>query len=292
MIPKEILKKVRRIQITTSRMVNDVFAGQYLSVFKGRGMEFDEVREYQPGDEVRDIDWNVTARMGRPFVKKFMEERELTVMLLVDMSASSRFGTRLRFKNELAAELCSVLAFSAIRNKDKVGLIIFTDRIEKFIPPGKGSRHVLRVIREVLYFNPRGKKTDITAALNYLNQVTRRKTVSFLVSDFETSGFDRALKIANKRHDLIAVSITDPRERELPDVGMIRLRDAETGEEMLVDTSSPDLRKLFQERNRREEEDLLKLFRANKIDHIRLSTDRPYEKEILRFFRQRERKFH
>lgn len=292
MIPKEILKKVRRIQITTSRMVNDVFAGQYLSVFKGRGMEFDEVREYQPGDEVRDIDWNVTARMGRPFVKKFMEERELTVMLLVDMSASSRFGTRRRFKNELAAELCSVLAFSAIRNKDKVGLIIFTDRIEKFIPPGKGSRHVLRVIREVLYFQPRGKKTDITAALDYLNQVTRRKTVTFLVSDFETSGFDRALKVANKRHDLIAVTITDPRERDLPDVGLIRLRDAETGEEMLVDTSSPDLRKLFRERSRRDEEELIRLFRVHNIDHIRLTTDRPYEKELLRFFRRRERKFH
>ena len=292
MIPKEILKKVRRIQITTSRMVNDVFAGQYLSVFKGRGMEFDEVREYQPGDEVRDIDWNVTARMGRPFVKKFMEERELTVMLLVDMSASSRFGTRRRFKNELAAELCSVLAFSAIRNKDKVGLIIFTDRIEKFIPPGKGSRHVLRVIREVLYFQPRGKKTDITAALNYLNQVTRRKTVTFLVSDFETAGFERALKVANKRHDLIAVTITDPRERELPDVGLIRLRDAETGEEMLVDTSRADLRKLFRERNRRDEEELLKLFRANNIDHIPLATDRPYEKDLIRFFRRRESRLH
>jgi len=292
MIPKEILKKVRRIQITTSRMVNDVFAGQYLSVFKGRGMEFDEVREYQPGDEVRDIDWNVTARMGRPFVKKFMEERELTVMLLVDMSASSRFGTRRRFKNELAAELCSVLAFSAIRNKDKVGLIIFTDRIEKFIPPGKGSRHVLRVIREVLYFQPRGKKTDITAALNYLNQVTRRKTVTFLVSDFETAGFERALKVANKRHDLIAVTISDPRERELPDVGLIRLRDAETGEEMLVDTSRADLRKLFRERNRRDEEELLKLFRANNIDHIPLATDRPYEKDLIRFFRRRESRLH
>lgn len=292
MIPKEILKKVRRIQITTSRMVNDVFAGQYLSVFKGRGMEFDEVREYQTGDEVRDIDWNVTARMGRPFVKKFMEERELTVMLLVDMSASSRFGTRRRFKNELAAELCSVLAFSAIRNKDKVGLIIFTDRIEKFIPPGKGSRHVLRVIREILYFQPRGKRTDIAAALNYLNKITRRKTVTFLVSDFETAGFERALKIANKRHDLIAVRITDPRERELPKVGLIRLRDAETGEEMLVDTSRSDLRKLFQERTLREEEKLLQLFRANNIDHILLTTDRPYEKELLRFFRQRERKLH
>jgi uncharacterized protein (DUF58 family) len=226
MIPKEILKKIRRLQIVTNRVVSDVFAGEYLSVFKGRGMEFNEVREYQPGDEERDIDWNVTARMGRPFVKKFVEERELTVMLLVDASASSRFGTRDRFKSELAAELCAVLAFSAIRNKDRVGLVIFTDRIEKFVPPGKGSRHVLRVIREVLYFRPQGRGTDISLALDYLNRVIRRRSVVFLVSDFLAAGFERALRVSARRHDLVALLVRDPREEELPPAGLVRLEDA------------------------------------------------------------------
>jgi uncharacterized protein (DUF58 family) len=292
MIPKEIIKKIRRIQITTNRMVSDVFAGEYLSVFKGRGMEFDEVREYQPGDEVRDIDWNVTARTGRPFVKKFVEERELTVMLLVDASGSSQFGSRQRFKSELAAELCAVLAFSAIRNKDKVGLIIFTDRIERFVPPAKGSRHVLRVIREVLYFQPRGRATDISLALEYLNKVTRRQTVSFLVSDFKTSGFEKALKIASKRHDLIAVMVSDPREKSLPATGLVSLRDAETGEEILVDTSDKDLRRRFREGTSKEEEEILKVFRSDDVDCIQVSTDQPYELALLRFFRRRERRIH
>lgn len=292
MIPREILKKIQRIQITTNRMVSDVFGGEYRSVFKGRGMEFNEVREYQPGDEVRDIDWNVTARMGRPFIKKFVEERELTVMLVVDASGSSQFGSRKRFKSELAAELCAVLAFSAIRNKDKVGLIIFTDRIEKFVPPGKGSRHVLRVIREVLYFKPRGKKTDISLALEYLNKVTRRSTVAFLVSDFKTSGFEKALKIASKRHDLIAVMVSDPREKELPAVGLVRLMDAETGEEILLDTSDRSLRRRFEKQSHREEEETLKVFRQSDVDCIQVSTDQPYEAALLRFFRRRERRIH
>ncbi len=290
MLPKEIIKKIQRIQIRTNRMVSDVFSGEYQSVFKGRGMEFDEVREYQPGDEVRDIDWNVTARYGRPFVKKFVEERELTVMLLVDASASSRFGTRGQFKSELAAELCAVLAFSAIRNKDKVGLIIFTDRIEKFVPPGKGSRHVLRVIRELLYYQPEGKGTDIELALSFLNRVTRRKTVSFLVSDFRSSGYEKALKIANKRHDMISIMISDPREKELPPVGLIRLRDAESGEEILIDTRDKSVRENYRSRNRDEEEGILKLFRSTDVDCVRVSTAAPYVPALMRFFRQREKR--
>ncbi|MFH1038747.1 MAG: DUF58 domain-containing protein [PVC group bacterium] len=290
MLPKEIIKKIQRIQIRTNRMVSDVFSGEYQSVFKGRGMEFDEVREYQPGDEVRDIDWNVTARYGRPFIKKFVEERELTVMLLVDASASSRFGTRRQFKSELAAELCAVLAFSAIRNKDKVGLIIFTDRIEKFVPPGKGSRHVLRVIRELLYFQPEGKGTDIEMALGYLNRVTRRRTVSFLVSDFRASGYEKALTIANKRHDIISVMIGDPGEKELPPVGLIRLRDAESGEEILVDGSDQEIRRRYRDRNRQEEENTVRIFRSSDVDCVRVSTDTPYVPALMRFFRQRERR--
>ena len=292
MLPKEIIKKIQRIQIRTNRMVSDVFSGEYQSVFKGRGMEFDEVREYQPGDEVRDIDWNVTARYGRPFIKKFVEERELTVMLLVDASASSRFGTRKQFKSELAAELCAVLAFSAIRNKDKVGLIIFTDRIEKFVPPAKGSRHVLRVIRELLYFRPEGTGTDIEMALGYLNRVTRRRTVSFLVSDFRPSGYEKALKIANKRHDIISVMISDPRELELPAIGLIRLRDAESGEEILIDSRDEGIRRNFRERNREEEEEILKIFRSADVDCIRVSTDVPYVPALMRFFQRRERRIH
>ena len=268
-------------------MVSDVFSGEYHSVFKGRGMEFDEVREYQPGDEVRDIDWNVTARFGRPFTKKFVEERELTVMLLVDASGSSQFGTRGQFKNELAAEICAVLAFSAIRNKDKVGLIIFTDRIEKFVPPAKGSRHVLRVIREILYFRPEGLKTDIEGALGFLNRVTRRRSVAFLVSDFRDQGFEKSLTIAGKRHDLISIMISDPREHELPPVGLIGLRDAESGELFEIDTSRRSFRKHYREKNREEEELLMKIFRRADVDCIRLTTGEPYVTALRRFFLQR-----
>jgi uncharacterized protein (DUF58 family) len=240
MIPREILKKIRRIQITTSRMVADVFAGQYQSVFKGKGMEFYEVREYLPGDEIRSIDWNVTARMGNPYVKKFVEERELTVMLLLDMSLSCYFGSVRQLKSQLAAELCSVLAFSAIQNNDKIGLIAFTDRIEKFIPPRKGLTHVLRVIREALYFKPQGRGTDIPKAIEYLNRVTTRKTVTFIISDFYSREFKKALSIANKRHDIIAITITDPREINLPNIGIIKLEDAETQNSYLIDTSDSD----------------------------------------------------
>ncbi len=290
MLPKELIRKIQRIQIRTKRMVSDVFSGEYHSVFKGRGMEFDEVREYQPGDEVRDIDWNVTARFGRPFIKKFVEERELTVMLLVDASGSSWFGTRERFKNELAAEVCAVLAFSAIRNKDKVGLIIFTDQIEKFVPPAKGSRHVLRVIREILYFRPRATGTDIEGALGFLNRVTRRHSVAFLVSDFQDRGFEKSLRLAGKRHDLISILVADPREEELPAVGLIGLQDAESGETIEVATSNRRVREAYRRRRRKEEEQLLKAFRGADVDCIRISTDRPYVTALRRFFLQREKR--
>ncbi|HYW68387.1 MAG TPA: DUF58 domain-containing protein, partial [bacterium] len=235
MIPQEILKKIRRIEIRTRRLVADVFSGEYQSVFKGRGMEFTEVREYLPGDDIRSIDWNVTARTGTPYIKKFEEERELTIMFVVDASGSGAFGSVSRFKAELAAELCAVLAFSATRNNDRVGLVMFSDRIEKVVPPQKGRRHVLRVVRELLYSTPEGTGTDIPMALDYLANVVRRHAVVFLVSDFQTSGYDRALAVANRRYDLIAVDVSDPREQELPRVGLVELEDAETGERISVD---------------------------------------------------------
>lgn len=290
MIPKEILDKVQRIQIYTKHMVNNVFAGEYKSVFKGRGMEFDEVREYQPGDEIRTIDWNVTARMGHPYVKQFVEERELTVILLVDMSASGSFGTIDRTKSELAAELGAVLAFSAIRNKDKVGLILFTDTVEKYIPPRKGNRHVLRVIRELLYYKPIGTKTDINCALEYLNDVTTRKTVTFLISDFLSAGYEKALQIANKRHDVIAVMIGDPREREFVPLGIMALEDTETGECILVDTRDKELREKFSERANKKHKETLSIFRQSNIDCIEVNTAEPYIEALMKFFRMRARR--
>jgi uncharacterized protein (DUF58 family) len=290
MIPKEILRKVQRIQITTRHMVTDVFAGEYESVFKGRGMEFDEVREYQPGDEIRTIDWNVTARMGHPYVKRFVEERELTVMLVVDASSSGKFGTVKQLKNELAAEICAVLAFAAIKNNDKVGLIIFTDRIEKFVPPKKGTTHVLRAIRELLYFQPQHRETNIAVALEYLRKVTTRRTVTFLVSDFMSAGYEKPLRIANKRHDIIAITITDPRELELPQIGFVELQDAETGEILLIDTTDANTRKAFNVLNTRQLRDREELFRSMEVDAIDVRTDRPYVEPIMHFFRMRERR--
>lgn len=292
MIPKEILDKVRRIQIYTTHVVNNVFAGEYESVFKGRGMEFDEVREYQPGDDVRTIDWNVTARMGHPYVKRFVEERELTVMLLVDMSASGTFGTINRTKNELAAEIGAVLAFSAIRNKDKVGLILFTDKVEKFIPPRKGTSHVLRVIRELLYFKPKGTQTDITCALDYLNKVTIRKTVTFIISDFFASGYKNALQIANKRHDIITILVEDPRERQLAPIGIVELEDSETGEKIFVDTRDKYLLKQYAELTNNRRIQTLNVFRHAGIDCIQVDTKKPYIEPLLRFFRMREKRVH
>jgi uncharacterized protein (DUF58 family) len=289
-IPKEILKKVRQIEIRTNREVTDVLGGQYHSVFKGRGMEFEEVREYLPGDEVRSIDWNVTARFGHPYIKKFKEERELTVMLVVDVSASGQFGSVRQSKNELAAELAAVLAFSAIRNNDKVGLIMFTDRIERFVAPKKGRRHVLRVIREILAFEPQGTGTDLGLALDYLNHVQRRRAVCFLISDFQDEDFQKKLRVAGKRHDLVALSVRDPREEELPAVGLVELRDAETGERAIVDTFDRSVRETFALEAKARLESLRQRLRSTAVDQVEIRTDADYMRPLIRFFRMRKRR--
>jgi uncharacterized protein (DUF58 family) len=295
---REILKKVRQIEIRTRRLVNDSMAGQYHSVFKGRGMDFDEVREYVAGDEVRMIDWNVTARAGRPFVKKFTEERELTMLLLVDVSASGNFGSTTQSKREMAAELASVLAFSAIRNSDKVGLILFSDRIEQYIPPKKGRRHVLRVVREILYFEPAGRGTDIVGALDFANRVLKRRAVAFLVSDFESSGnqaqalgsLRRAIRLANKRHDLVALRIQDRREHELPDVGILAIEDAETGELLEIDTANPQVRTRFAQIASERSAAVRRTLNAEAVDSLELETGVSYVPPLMHFFKSRERR--
>jgi uncharacterized protein (DUF58 family) len=291
MIPREILKQVRRVEIATRGLVNDVFSGEYHSVFKGRGMNFAEVREYQHGDDIRSIDWNVTARTGTPFVKVFDEERELTVMLVVDVSASGEFGSRSRMKGEVAVEICAVLAFSAIKNNDKVGLIIFSDRIEKFVPPRKGRRHVLRVLRELLYFRPEGRGTDIAGALEYLARVVRRRAVVFVVSDFFATGYQKALAVAGRRHDTIVIRMGDPRERELPAVGYLELEDAETGEQLTVNVSDPVFREAFHREVTDTQAALEREFRKTGVDIVEISTDRPYADRLMRFFQQRAKRF-
>lgn len=291
MIPTEILKKVEQIEIQTRGLVNDVFSGEYHSVFKGRGMEFSEVREYQIGDDVRTIDWNVSARVGHPYVKVFEEERELTVMLLIDVSSSGEFGTVKRMKGEIAVEICALLAFSAIKNNDKVGLIIFTDKIEKYVPPKKGKQHVLRVLRELLYFEPEAKKTNISKALEYFSSVVRKRSIVFLISDFLSEDFSSALKIANKKHDVVAVRINDPRENSLPDVGFIELEDAETGEIAAFDTNDPALRDLYTRTISREKEQRDKLFKSMNVDSIDISTDGSYIEPLIKFFRMRAKRF-
>ncbi len=290
MIPTEVIKKIRRIEIRTKRLVTDVFSGAYQSVFKGRGIEFTEVREYLPGDDIRAIDWNVTARMGHPFVKKYDEERELTIVFLVDASGSGSFGTVERLKSELAAELCALLAFSAIRNNDRVGLVIFTDRVEKVVPPRKGRRHVLRVVRELLYHEPEGKGTDIAGALDYLSNVVRRHAVVFLVSDFLAEGYERSLAVANRRYDLIAVEMSDPRERELPRLGLVEFEDPETGERVAIDTGRARFAERFAAEVERVEEERRRLFTKLGIDFIPISTDRPYVEPLEKFFRMRARR--
>ena len=290
MIPKEILRKVRQIEIRTNRAVTDVLGGQYHSVFKGRGMEFEEVREYLPGDEVRAIDWNVTARFGHPYIKKFKEERELTVMLVVDVSASGQFGSGRQSKNELAAELGAVLAFSAIRNNDKVGVILFTDRIEKYIAPKKGRRHVLRVVREILAFQPTGTGTNLTQALDYLNHVQPKRAVTFVLSDFQDIGFEKKLRLAGKRHDVVALSLRDPREEELPAVGLVELRDAETGARAVVDTFDRQVRTAFAGKTKARLETLRGMFRSTSVDHVEIRTDTDYMQPLVKFFRMRERR--
>jgi uncharacterized protein (DUF58 family) len=290
MIPKELAKKIRYIEIYTSKAVNDVLAGEYESAFKGRGIEFDEVREYAPGDEIRTIDWNVTARMGHPYVKRFVEERELTIMFMVDLSASGAFGSIEKTKNEVAAELCALLSFSAVKNNDKVGLIVFTDTIEMFVPPKKGVSHVLRLIRELLDFRPRKSRTNIAEALDYLGRVTNRRCVVFLVSDFQSEGFERPLRILGKRHDLIALSITDPREITMPDVGLVELEDAETGERIIIDTGSIGVRREYEKLGRERSLRLRDLFRSMDIDHAEVVTGRDYVKGLVGFFRSRGRR--
>lgn len=290
MIPKELAKKIRYIEIYTSKAVNDVLAGEYQSVFKGRGMEFDEVREYAPGDEIRSIDWNVTARMGRPFVKRFVEERELTIMFLVDLSASGTFGSVTRTKNEVAAELCALLSFSAIKNNDKVGLIAFTDAVEMYIPPKKGTSHVLRLIRELLNFRPRAAKTDICAALDYLGRVTHKRCVVFLVSDFLASGYEKPLRVLAKRHDLIALCVSDPREMSLPAAGMIELEDAETGKRLVIDSGDSSVRLRYRAQAEDRRAGLRATLRAMGVDQVEIVSGRDYVRDLVIFFRQRERK--
>jgi len=292
---REILKKVRQIEIRTNRLVNDSMAGEYHSVFRGRGMDFDEVREYVPGDEVRTIDWNVTARAGRPFVKKFTEERELTILLLVDLSASGNFGSAHQSKRELAAELASVLAFSAIRNGDKVGLILFTDQIEQYIPPKKGRRHVLRVVREILYFQPQRRGTNVAQALDFANSVTARRAVVFLISDFQSSGnqeaalgvLRRGIRQTHQRHDLVAVRIEDPHEVALPEVGLLSMEDAETGELIELDTLNPQVRSRFQQDALERLAKLRRTFNGEAVDSLELVAGEPYVPALKRFFETR-----
>jgi uncharacterized protein (DUF58 family) len=291
MIPKEILKKVRQIEIRTGRLVNDVFAGEYESIFKGRGMEFHEVREYIPGDDIRSIDWNVTARAGHPYVKKFIEERELTVIIMADISGSGNFGTRNKMKIELMAEIGAVLSFSAIKNNDKIGLLLFTDKIEKFIPPKKGRPHVLRVIRELLYYKPGSRKTSINSALEYLGKVLKKRAVVFLISDFMDTDYEKRLRILNKRHDIVGISISDPGEKDLPDMGLAEFEDAETGEVLFLDTGDELLKKELAKKRLSFADSRNKAFRAMGLDSIDISTDKPYIKPLILFFRMRAKRF-
>ncbi len=314
MIPRDILKKIRLIELRTNRLVSETLAGQYHSVFKGQGMNFEEVREYQPGDDVRSIDWNVTARMNHPFVKKFVEERELTVVLVVDLSGSGLFGSGEQSKRELAAEIASVLAFSAIRNNDKVGLILFTEGVEKYVPPRKGRKHVLRVIREILFHEPRRQGTDLNQPLEFLSHVVPHRSIVVVISDFlgqtaptraeiaahlrrkvvlsETLGQTslRALRQANRRHDVVAVQVSDRYEMELPNLGYLVLKDAETGEVVEINTGDERKRKAFARRQERFRRDLQRLFNAARIDAIQLRTDEPYAAALGKFFETREKR--
>jgi uncharacterized protein (DUF58 family) len=287
---RELLKKVRQIEIKTRGLVNQVFSGEYHSVFKGRGMEFSEVREYQFGDDIRSIDWNVSARFNHPFVKVFEEERELTVMLLVDFSRSGSFGTARAFKNDIATEICAVLAFSAIKNNDKVGLLLFTDRIEKFVPPKKGRAHILRIIRELISFDPKGKGTNLRQGLEYFNHVMKKRSIAFLISDFIDDGYDRILRIVSRKHDVIAVELTDPREEILPDAGLMKIRDAESDVERWVDSGDQMVRAAFVQYWQSRKQERRSLFVRSRVDAIPIRVDRPYIKPIVDFFRLREKR--
>lgn len=288
MIPRDVMKRIRRIQIHTSHLVDDLLAGGWHSAFKGRGMEFEEVRPYQVGDDVRAIDWNVTARSGEPYVKLFREERELSVMLLVDLSASQSFGTHHQTKRELVTELGATLAFSAIKNNDKVGLTLFTDGIEKAVPPRKGTRHVLRLIRELLYCDPMGRGTSIRAAIEHLNRTASRRTVVFLISDFQDVDYEKTLKVARRKHDIIPMVIGDRREYELPNVGLIRLRDRESGQTVSIDTSSRRHRKAYEQLMRERAEARSTIFRRMRMEPIPIWTGEDYVEPLQRFFHRRE----
>ncbi len=287
---REILKKVRMVELRTRGLVNQVFSGEYHSVFKGRGIDFAEVREYQYGDDVRNIDWKVSARLNRPYMKIFEEERELTVMLIVDFSRSGEFGTARQLKNEIATEVCALLAFSAIRNNDKVGLLLFTDRVERFVPPRKGRAHILRIIRELVSFEPEGKGTDIRGALEYFHHVINKRCIAFLISDFLDSGFDKVIGTLSRKHDLIAVEVIDPREVELPKVGLIKLCDVETGAVRWVDTGSETVRNEFKSYWEMQRTTRSRLFKRNRIDSITIHVDEPYMKPVISFFKVRERR--
>ncbi|MCG6914418.1 DUF58 domain-containing protein [bacterium BMS3Abin03] len=291
MLTKELLKQVRQIEIRTKGLVNQVFSGEYHSVFKGRGMEFSEVREYQFGDDIRNIDWNVTARFGHPYIKVFEEERELTVMLMVDLSGSLMFGSVSKTKQRVAAELSAILAFSALKNNDKVGLILFTDKIEKFVPPRKGNKHVLRIIREVLSFEPEGNSTNIKAALEFMNNAIKKRSIVFLLSDFLDDGYEKILKVVGRKHDLIGVVLDDRRENEFPSIGLVKFTDAETGTERWIDTSSRRVRQAMKQARSQETSKRDSMFLKSRLDKIYVQTGEDYIKPLVQFFRLRERRW-
>jgi len=288
MIDKELASKIRRIQIKTGRNVSSAFAGEYNSAFKGHGMEFEEVRAYQPGDDIKSIDWNVTARTGEPYIKRFREERELTVLLMVDLSASGNFGSTGKKRNDVAAEICAVLSFSAIRNNDRVGLLVFTDEVETFISPGKGLTHVMRIIREILAFNPKGKGTSIEKAMNYLGKVQRKNSVVFLISDFIDNGYEQSLKIMAEKHDLVALSITDPLEMDLPDCGLVTIRDGESGHFRTIDSSSKLVRKEWKKASLLRIGSLKKKMTSMGMDHVHLDTGSDWIHSLSLFFMKRQ----
>ena len=286
----ELMQKIRAIQIKTSHMVTELMAGEYVSAFKGRGMEFNAVREYAPGDDVRLIDWNVTARMDQPFIKEYIEERELNVMLMVDVSSSGEFGSTEKFKNEISAEVASILAFTAIRNNDKIGLIVFSNKIEHYIPPKKGKAHVWNIIRTILNYEPEGRLTDLNIPLEYLLKIQKRKCIAFLISDFQATNYETNVKLAGQKHDLVAISISDPRERNLPKVGLINLRDSESGETLLIDTDNREMTKLLTSYEREKRGKFKKLFRSIGVDTIEIDTDGSLVEPIIRYFKIREKR--
>ena len=289
-ISVELMQKIRAIQIKTSHMVTELMAGEYVSAFKGRGMEFNAVREYVPGDDVRLIDWNVTARMDQPFIKEYIEERELNVMLMVDVSSSGEFGSTEKFKNEISAEVASILAFAAIRNNDKIGLIVFSNKIEHYIPPKKGKAHVWNIIRTILNYQPEGRLTDLNIPLEYLLKIQKRKCIAFLISDFQATNYETNVKLARQKHDLVAISISDPRERDLPKIGLINLRDSESGETLLIDTDDREMTKLLTSYEREKRGKFKKLFRSIGVDTIEIDTDGSLVEPIIRYFKIREKR--